>query len=63
MITNVEETFILLKTNQEGLFKVTISLLNKGIIFSEILSSRNQEITLKGFSLHTHTVVISPIKL
>jgi len=63
MIAKLDEAFIKLKTNQEGNFKVTISLIDGSVIFSEVLSSNNKEIILKGFSLHTHTVVISPIKL
>ena len=63
MIVDLNESYIQLNTNFEGLFNVTIALLNGKTIFSETLSSNNKKITLKGFSLHTHTVIISPFTL
>ncbi|WP_457617341.1 hypothetical protein [Lutibacter sp.] len=57
----MEESFIQLQTNHEGIFKVTIELVNGVVIFSELITSHNKKITLKGFSLKIHTVVISPI--
>lgn len=62
MIPTINSNYIKLKTDHEGYFKVTITSKSGHILFSENISSDNKEILLKGFSLHLHTVTISPLK-
>ena len=60
MITNLDNDFIVLKTNHDGDFKVTITSKKSEILYSEVMTSCNQQIRLEGFSLKKHTVTISP---
>lgn len=58
-----ETDFIIVDTNYEGSFRVTIALPDHHVIFSETLASFNKKIKLNGFSLKKHTVTISPLTL
>ena len=61
MQRDAETDFIVVDTNYDGIFKVTITLPNKHVIFSDSLASFNKKIRLNGFSLNKHTVIISPL--
>lgn len=61
MVTDQHTDFIALKTNDDGYFKVTISTKNGIVVFSETMLSSNSQIVLKGFSLKTHSITLSPI--
>lgn len=60
MIIDKQTHFIELKTDYDGDFKVTILSESGEVLFCEIMRSKNQQIILKGFSLKSHTVTLSP---
>lgn len=62
MSTTIVEEYLVVKTNFDGHFNVTIQQENDRVIFSETMISKDKEIVLKGFSLNTHKVIIAPIK-
>lgn len=62
MVTDLDEQFIVLKTNFDGWFIVTIVNLTGTIIYSKAMRSHNKQIVLKGFSLEKESITISPLK-
>ena len=62
MSTTIGEEYIVLRTNYDGHFEVTIQQENDTVIFSETIVSKDKEIVIRGFSLNTHKVIIAPIK-
>lgn len=62
MLATIGEEYLVVRTNYDGHFEITIQQENDTVIFSETIVSKNKEIVLKGFSLNTHKVIIAPIK-
>jgi len=62
MLTDLKEQFISITTNHDGWFLVTIASKKEQVVFSEIMRSLNKRIVLKGFSLSTESITISPLK-
>ena len=63
MILDKKTSYIELKTDYDGDFKVTILSNNGDVLFCQNMRSHNRQITLRGFTLKQHTVTLSPIKL
>ena len=61
MLSDSHNDFILIETNADGEFLVTISDAERNEIFSEVMVSKNHKIYLEGFSLQKHKVVFSPV--
>ncbi len=62
MLTDLKEQFISITTNHDGWFLVTIASKKGQVIFSEVMRSLNKQIVLKGFSLDTESITISPLQ-
>lgn len=62
MIVDKHTSYIELKTDYDGNFKVTILSEEGEVLFCQNMRSHNQQILLKGFSLKQHTVTLSPIQ-
>jgi len=61
MLTRNLEDFILIKTNYDGMFLITISQYNGDIIYKEPMCSNNKKILLEGFSLKEYSLTVSPL--
>jgi hypothetical protein len=52
---------IILPTNAEGVFEITITSKDNKTVYSDWISSKNKKIILKGFSKHLYNVTLIPI--
>lgn len=63
MILDKQTHYIVLKTDYDGDFKVTILSEEGEVLFCQNMRSHNCQIILRGFTLKKHTVTLSPKSL
>jgi hypothetical protein len=61
MFQNQKKDKIVIPTNKEGLFEITIKSKDNQTVFTDCISSKDKKIILNGFSQKLYTVTLIPI--